>query len=593
MIRTGLRAGALALALMVLTFGLCFWLNGRAPTVESGTASAPASPAALTGWERDGQTQYFDLEPLPGRRVTLVYGALNESLYGDGALLTGPVPYSQFSGLPVEGPVRLEQAASGRNPVLYLADAEVARQAVNTYNILFGLGLGGTVVLGLYALSLFWHKRSEVYLAWFAAYAGMLTLWSLGSLFSTQALGAATFLTRNAYGWSALLNLFLCFRMFGLPLPGQRHGLPGWALALLAMAVWCPLRSAIPTTCWDLAHACLFLCSLFVLVWACAAGRPGAWLALTGQSLSQGLRMVIALSGFAGQTVGFSLRTMQYAKLFNLPFLLCGMWIISRKFAEQFTRSEQLSAQLETVNRGLEQQVEQRTRALREEQVQRVAFMANAFHDLRTPLFVVQGCLDRMETGGEPAGNLTGVMRDRLDFMRKLVEDMFLMAKLEEKQVIFDEDRVPLAPLAERVTDGLRDTARRQEIRLTLEERDRCVAWGDDLRLEQALQNLVTNALHYTPPGGVVTVRLYAEGNEACLEVRDTGPGIPPEEQDKVFLRYYRSPRAKRQGSSGLGLSIARQIVLQHQGRITLESRPGEGSAFTIRLPAVRRPGTD
>ncbi|HIX32803.1 MAG TPA: sensor histidine kinase [Candidatus Gemmiger avium] len=591
MIRTGLRAGALALALMALTFGLCFWLNGRAPIVQNGIPAVPGAPAALTGWEWNGNEQFFDLNPTSGSQAALLYGALDGPLYGSGELLTGPVPYSQFSSLRLEGPVQLQRTTSGRSAVLYLADADIARQAIITYNTLFGLGLGVTALMGLYALSLYWHKRSEAYLAWFAAYAAMLTIWSLGSLSDGQA--AAAFLTRNAYGWSALLNLFLCFRMFGLPLPGQRRGVPGWALALAVLALWCPLCAAIPAAVWDLTHAGLFLCSLFVLVWACAARRPGAWLALTGQALSQGLRMVIALNGLTGQTVGFSLRTMQYAKLFNLPFLLCGMWIISRKFAEQFTRSEQLSAQLETVNRGLEQQVEQRTRALREEQVQRVAFMANAFHDLRTPLFVVQGCLDRLESGAGTGGNLTGVMRDRLDFMRKLVEDMFLMAKLEEKQVIFDEDRVPLAPLAERVTDGLREAAVRQDVRLTLEVRDRCIAWGDDLRLEQALQNLVTNALHYTPPGGVVTVRLYAEGNEACLEVRDTGPGIPLDEQDKVFLRYYRSPRAKRQGSSGLGLSIARQIVLQHQGRITLDSRPGEGSAFTIRLPAVRRPGTE
>ncbi len=589
MIRTELRAGALAL--MALTFGLCFWLNGRAPIVQNGIPAVPGAPAALTGWEWDGNEQFFDLKPTSGSQAALLYGALDGPLYGSGELLTGPVPYSQFSSLRLEGPVQLQRTASGRSAVLYLADADIARQAIITYNTLFGLGLGVTALMGLYALSLYWHKRSEAYLAWFAAYAAMLTIWSLGSLSDGQA--AAAFLTRNAYGWSALLNLFSCFRMFGLPLPGQRRGVPGWALALAVLALWCPLCAAIPAAVWDLTRAGLFLCSLFVLVWACAARRPGAWLALTGQALSQGLRMVIALNGLTGQTVGFSLRTMQYAKLFNLPFLLCGMWIISRKFAEQFTRSEQLSAQLETVNRGLEQQVEQRTRALREEQVQRVAFMANAFHDLRTPLFVVQGCLDRLESGTGTGGNLTGVMRDRLDFMRKLVEDMFLMAKLEEKQVIFDEDRVPLAPLAERVTDGLREAAVRQDVRLTLEVRDRCIAWGDDLRLEQALQNLVTNALHYTPPGGVVTVRLYAEGNEACLEVRDTGPGIPLDEQDKVFLRYYRTPGAKRQGSSGLGLSIARQIVLQHQGRITLDSRSGEGSAFTIRLPAVRRPGTE
>ena len=122
----------------------------------------------------------------------------------------------------------------------------------------------------------------------------MLTIWSLGSLSDGQA--AAAFLTRNAYGWSALLNLFLCFRMFGLPLPGPRRGVPGWALALAVLALWCPLCAAIPAAVWDLTHAGLFLCSLFVLVWACAARRPGAWLALTGQALSQGLRMVIAVT---------------------------------------------------------------------------------------------------------------------------------------------------------------------------------------------------------------------------------------------------------------------------------------------------------
>ena len=217
----------------------------------------------------------------------------------------------------------------------------------------------------------------------------------------------------------------------------------------------------MPVSAWNLAHASLFFCSLPVLVWACAAGRRGAWLALTGQALSQGLRMVIAVTALGSQPISFALRAMQYAKLFNLPFLLCGMWIISCKFAEQSTQAERLSAQLEEANRGLEQKVEQRTRAMRQQQARRQAFMTNAFHDLRTPLFVVQGCLDQLGTG---------------------------------------------------------------------------------------------------------------------------------EEQDKVFLRYYRAPGAKRRGSSGLGLSIAREIVVQHQGRITLASRPGAGAAFTIRLPAVTRP---
>lgn len=583
------RAGALALALMLVTFGACYWANSLAPVAPSGQEVLPGAPAALTGWETQGPEAVFSLELAPGQPAMLLYGATSEPLFANGSLLLEATPYSQFDQLWLEGSPVLTRTAGGREPVLYLASPEAARRAVSSYNVLFGLGLGVTVLMGLYALSLFWHKPSEAYLGWFAAYAAMLTVWSLGSLANGWGLGVDTFLFRNSYGWSALLNLLLCCRMFGLPLPGQRRGAPAWAVALAILALWCLVQPLLPSAVWDLAHAALFFGSLLVLVWACAAGRQGAWLALTGQALSQGLRTVFALSSLLGQPISFPLRALQYAKLFNLPFLLCGMWIISRKFAEQFTQAERLSAQLEEANRSLEQKVEQRTRALRQQQAQRQAFMTNAFHDLRTPLFVAQGCLDRLAAGAEEREALLPVLQDRLSFMRQLVEDMFLMAKLEEKQVIFDEDRVPLVPLAERVCDGLRPAADRQGVRLTLELRDRCVAWGDGLRLEQALQNLAVNALHYTPAGGAVTVRLYADGAEACLEVRDTGPGIPPEEQDKVFLRYYRAPGARRPGSSGLGLSIAREIVVQHQGRITLASRPGAGTAFTIRLPAVRR----
>lgn len=152
MIRTGLRAGALALALMALTFGLCFWLNGCAPIVQNGIPAVPGAPAALTGWEWDGNEQFFDLNPTSGSQAALLYGALDGPLYGSGELLTGPVPYSQFSGLRLEGPVQLQRTASGRSAVLYLADADIARQAIITYNTLFGLGLGVTALMGLYAL---------------------------------------------------------------------------------------------------------------------------------------------------------------------------------------------------------------------------------------------------------------------------------------------------------------------------------------------------------------------------------------------------------------------------------------------------------
>ena len=145
-------------------------------------------------------------------------------------MLTGAVPYSQFSALPIYAPVRLGCDGSDENMLLYLADAEIARQAVNAYNILFGLGLGVTGLMGLYALSLFWHKRSETYLAWFAAYAGMLTLWSLGSLLSAYAPGAAAFLSPATPTAGARCST--CFCVFGclaFPCPaGSPPGRPPW-----------------------------------------------------------------------------------------------------------------------------------------------------------------------------------------------------------------------------------------------------------------------------------------------------------------------------------------------------------------------------
>ena len=112
---------------------------------------------------------------------------------------------------------------------------------------------------------------------------------------------------------------------------------------------------------------------------------------------------------------------------------------------------------------------------------------------------------------------------------------------------------------------------------------------ADAQRVDQMLVNLIENAIKYTPPGGAVTVLTWRRGSEVGVTVSDTGPGIPPEALDHVFDRFFRVDGARRRtsGGSGLGLSICREIVEAHGGRIWVESEPGRGSAFSLALPAA------
>src|SRR5690606_27789969 len=113
---------------------------------------------------------------------------------------------------------------------------------------------------------------------------------------------------------------------------------------------------------------------------------------------------------------------------------------------------------------------------------------------------------------------------------------------------------------------------------------------GDDARLRQVLGNLVTNALTHTPPDADVTVRVGTADTDAIVEVADTGPGLPSEDRERVFERFYRadSSRTRSSGGSGLGLSIVAALVAAHDGTVEVESEQGAGSIFRIRLPRRR-----
>ena len=111
--------------------------------------------------------------------------------------------------------------------------------------------------------------------------------------------------------------------------------------------------------------------------------------------------------------------------------------------------------------------------------------------------------------------------------------------------------------------------------------------WGDQIRLQQILQNLLTNAIHYTPAGGSITVSSRVEAGAALVSVRDTGCGIAPEDQAAVFDRYFHTTTSSKHDSTGLGLTIAQELAHLHHGEILLESEVGKGSCFTLKLPLL------
>jgi two-component system OmpR family sensor kinase len=169
--------------------------------------------------------------------------------------------------------------------------------------------------------------------------------------------------------------------------------------------------------------------------------------------------------------------------------------------------------------------------------------------------------------------------------MGLLVDDLLLLARLDQRRPL---DRAPV-DLTSMVNDAVSD-ARAADPGRTVIARitEPMVVTGDDLRLRQAVANLVRNALVHTPAGSPVEVSLQPQNGHAEIDVIDHGPGVPLEQRDRIFERFHRADplRSRDQGGSGLGLSIASAVVTAHGGRISVADTPGGGATFRIELPA-------
>ena len=226
-------------------------------------------------------------------------------------------------------------------------------------------------------------------------------------------------------------------------------------------------------------------------------------------------------------------------------------------------------------------------------------FTADASHELRTPLTAMRSvgevALQRSPNAAE-AREVIGSMLEEVDRLTRLVENLLTLTRGESGRIPVARDVVDLRELTASVSDSLHVLAEEKHQHLLVETGLPVTAACDPAILRQGLINLLHNAIKYTPGGGAIRVVVQrATSGEAVIEVRDTGPGIPAADCQRIFERFYRvdGGRSREAGGVGLGLAIARWAVEANGGRIEVESQEGRGAMFRIVLPVAERPGAD
>jgi signal transduction histidine kinase len=280
--------------------------------------------------------------------------------------------------------------------------------------------------------------------------------------------------------------------------------------------------------------------------------------------------------------------------------LLNGLAIVSGRFARMMLGQSDLAEQL----RESRQVAVEATKLAERSDQKRRELIVNVSHELRTPIASIRGhveslqiALDRNETGVQAAPpaelrNYLGIIGREAERLGSLVDELLSLARAESGELKVEVSPVDAAGVVEEVWSSLAPLARRdRQIILVRDVADGVPpVLADRQRLAQVLLNLTRNAISYTPAGGIVSISLRAApDNTVTLAVADTGMGIPQEDLDRIFERFYRTDgsRARTSGGFGLGLAIVRDFVTAMGGTVTVDSAVGEGSTFTVTLRAA------
>ncbi|BAK45702.1 cell wall metabolism sensor histidine kinase WalK [Eggerthella sp. YY7918] len=485
-----------------------------------------------------------------------------------------------------EGALHFSYVSEGANrasPRVFLVERSYADELFQLSRDLRMICLGALLALALYSLVLFLSKRTERYLLSSFMYAILLFLWVLllfahpPAAYSDTLALARQFLNIT----TLLLSLHIGCELLSLPLPQCLRTFLATPRYIIAVGLISLIISS------------MFEMGLIVLqyFWAVATIGVGLFALLRIQRknfalttvffLTQVMRANSSLFLFLSLNDSLWYSLFVTAPAFDLPCLLGYMIAINKKFAKKFEDAEDLAARLD-------EKVELRTRQLQLQQAQKHQLMLNVFHDLRSPLFVLSHIVQSGEKDDRALVEHLPVLKERVSFMTSLVNDLFMIAKLEIGKVLFSSDVIDLGKLLEDVVAAPRVNSAGETIAIELRSVEDCRVEGDRVRLSQAFGNLVDNAAAYSEETPVqVTMAIDAEHASINVFVADSGPGLTEEEIAMVFDQYYCKDRSSTSKSTGLGLSIARSVILHHEGTIRVESTVGQGTTFIVSLPLL------
>ncbi len=310
---------------------------------------------------------------------------------------------------------------------------------------------------------------------------------------------------------------------------------------------------------------------------------------------------IINLWGFLNYYLDFPAPPIKYPEMGGIANILL-LLSMSIYLAYRFAKTQE---ELEILNVELEDRVEQRTQdlntmntELQEANAQliqldqmKTQFVSQASHDLRTPLTAIKGSLDNLLMGiagalNEKQQKVMTRATSSVDRLTNLINDVLDLNRIETGRIVLEKTNIPFKTLVENIINENSPAAEQKWITLNANLREEINLHIDGGKIERVVGELISNAIKYTPDDGTVEVDMSCDDDMLSLSVKDSGIGMTPEECAKIWERFYRTSASQKFAKgSGLGLSIAKELVELHEGTLTVESAQGLGTKFTLSLP--------